>query len=157
MTGDVEPELVAFVFREARYADESRYDEWESLWHDRDALYWVPMHEGADPAREVSYIYDNRPRIAKLYGGSLDDNAIRATLTYGKPHEQAVAIAVLGEARDASALAILAPQLAHAYPLVRYYAAHALQLITGDRIDLDLGRPYAELTQAAAAWLDARR
>ena len=63
--GDVEPELVAFVFREARYADESRYDEWESLWHERDALYWVPMHEGADPEREVSYIYDNRPRIAK--------------------------------------------------------------------------------------------
>lgn len=63
--GDVEPALVAFVFREARYADESRYDEWESLWHERDALYWVPMHEGTDPEREVSYIYDNRPRIAK--------------------------------------------------------------------------------------------
>jgi 3-phenylpropionate/cinnamic acid dioxygenase small subunit len=63
--GDVEPRLVAFVFREARYADESHYDEWEALWHESDALYWVPMHEGADPEREVSYIYDNRPRIAK--------------------------------------------------------------------------------------------
>jgi len=100
--------------------------------------------------------YD-KATIGKLYGGSLDANAIRATLTYGKPHEQAVAIAVLGEARDRTALPVLAPQLAHAYPLVRYYAAHALQLITGERVDLDLGRPHAELKQAAAAWLDARR
>jgi 3-phenylpropionate/cinnamic acid dioxygenase small subunit len=63
--GDVDARVVALVFREARCADESRYDEWESLWHDHDALYWVPMHEDTDPEREVSYIYDNRPRIAK--------------------------------------------------------------------------------------------
>ena len=61
----VDTGYVDFVFREARLADESRYDEWESLWHERDAMYWVPMHEGADPETEVSYIYDNRPRIAK--------------------------------------------------------------------------------------------
>lgn len=52
-----------FLFREARLQDEHRYDEWEALWDD-DALYWVPMREGADPTREVSYIYDNRARIA---------------------------------------------------------------------------------------------
>ncbi|HEY6870842.1 MAG TPA: aromatic-ring-hydroxylating dioxygenase subunit beta [Novosphingobium sp.] len=52
-----------FLFHEARLQDEHRYDEWEALWDD-DALYWVPMREGADPAREVSYIYDNRARIA---------------------------------------------------------------------------------------------
>ena len=63
--GDVEPELVAFVFREARYADESRYDEWESLWHERDALYWVPVAgEGGDPQRQMSVICDNRRRIS---------------------------------------------------------------------------------------------
>lgn len=61
----VDTALVDFIVREARLADESRYDEWEALWHEGDALYWVPMHEGADPEREVSYIYDNRPRIAK--------------------------------------------------------------------------------------------
>jgi 3-phenylpropionate/cinnamic acid dioxygenase small subunit len=61
----VDAAVVAFVFREARLADESRYDEWEALWHDRDALYWVPMHEDTDPETEISYIYDNRPRIAK--------------------------------------------------------------------------------------------
>ena len=39
-----------------------------------EALYWVPMHEGTDPEREVSYIYDNRrrikSRIAQLNSGS---------------------------------------------------------------------------------------
>jgi 3-phenylpropionate/cinnamic acid dioxygenase small subunit len=62
---DVDSALVDFIVREARLADESRYDEWASLWHERDALYWVPMHEDADPETEVSYIYDNQPRIAK--------------------------------------------------------------------------------------------
>lgn len=52
-----------FLFHEARLQDEHRYDEWEALWDD-DALYWVPMREDADPEREVSYIYDNRQRIA---------------------------------------------------------------------------------------------
>jgi 3-phenylpropionate/cinnamic acid dioxygenase small subunit len=60
----VDPAHAAFIFREARLADEARYAEWESLWHST-ALYWVPMREGADPENEVSYIYDNRPRIAK--------------------------------------------------------------------------------------------
>lgn len=56
--------LAEFVFLEARLADEARYTEWDALWHD-DALYWVPMRQGADPETEVSYIYDNRPRIKK--------------------------------------------------------------------------------------------
>jgi 3-phenylpropionate/cinnamic acid dioxygenase small subunit len=59
----VEPELAAFVFLEARLADEARYDEWEALWAD-DARYWVPLTEGADPDKQVSYIYDNRRRLA---------------------------------------------------------------------------------------------
>jgi 3-phenylpropionate/cinnamic acid dioxygenase small subunit len=54
----------AFLYLECRLADEARYAEWEDLWDD-EALYWVPMHEDADPEREVSYIYDNRPRIVK--------------------------------------------------------------------------------------------
>jgi len=56
-------EIEAFVFREARLADESLYDEWEALWVP-DALYWVPRRPDLDPAREVSHIYDNRQRIA---------------------------------------------------------------------------------------------
>jgi 3-phenylpropionate/cinnamic acid dioxygenase small subunit len=58
----VDPALVSFIYTEARLADEARYSEWEALWDD-DAMYWVPMHPGADPATTVSYIYDNRTRI----------------------------------------------------------------------------------------------
>ena len=53
-----------FLYREARLQDEHCYDEWEALWVDEDAIYWVPMREDADPHTEVSYIYDNRQRLA---------------------------------------------------------------------------------------------
>jgi 3-phenylpropionate/cinnamic acid dioxygenase small subunit len=63
----VEPDRSAierFVYREARLQDEHRYDEWESLWAD-DGVYWVPANEDdLDPATQVSYIYDNRTRLA---------------------------------------------------------------------------------------------
>ena len=61
-TAVVDPEIAAFVYLEARLADEARYSDWEALWDD-DALYWAPMHPEDDPARKVSYIYDNRRRI----------------------------------------------------------------------------------------------
>ena len=52
-----------FLFREARLADEHRYEEWEDLWTD-DAIYWVPANgENTDPELEMSIIYDNRSRI----------------------------------------------------------------------------------------------
>jgi 3-phenylpropionate/cinnamic acid dioxygenase small subunit len=59
----IDPALVGFVYLEARLADEARYTEWEALWDD-DARYWVPRHPDADPDQEVSYIYDNRRRLA---------------------------------------------------------------------------------------------
>ena len=38
-----------FLYREARFADESDYDSWEALWTD-DALYWVPAgNDSGDP------------------------------------------------------------------------------------------------------------
>lgn len=57
-------EVEQFLYREARFADESDYDAWEKLWTD-DAVYWVPA-DGADidPVTHVSVIYDNRSRIA---------------------------------------------------------------------------------------------
>jgi len=56
-------EVEAFLFREARLADEKDYDGWEALWTD-DALYWVPADDpDADPRDTVSVIYDNRRRI----------------------------------------------------------------------------------------------
>jgi len=57
-------EIEAFLYLEARLADESRYAEWEALVTD-DMHYWVP--KGAadyDPATRLSYINDNRTRLA---------------------------------------------------------------------------------------------
>ena len=53
-----------FLYREARLADEHRYDAWESLWTD-DGLYWVPAGgDDIDPMRQMSIIHDNRNRIS---------------------------------------------------------------------------------------------
>jgi predicted CXXCH cytochrome family protein len=98
--------------------------------------------------------YD-RAALRALYGDDLSVNALRATLERGKPHEQAVAIAVLGEARDRSAIPALAAQLSHDYPLVRYYAQRALETITGAPVAIDVGAPAAEVRRAADAWLTA--
>lgn len=57
-------EVEQFLFREARFADESDYDSWEALWTD-DALYWVPAgNDGPDPLQTMSVVYDNRNRIS---------------------------------------------------------------------------------------------
>jgi 3-phenylpropionate/cinnamic acid dioxygenase small subunit len=58
----VDRSVEAFLYLEARLADEARYSEWESLWDD-DGLYWVPMSPDADPNTDLSYVYDNRRRI----------------------------------------------------------------------------------------------
>lgn len=59
-----EKALTRFIYREARFADESKYDDWEALWDD-DAVYWVPRGAGEfDPAKHVSHLYDHRQRIA---------------------------------------------------------------------------------------------
>lgn len=57
-------EIEAFLYLEARLADESRYADWEALVTD-DMHYWVP--KGAadyDPGERISYINDNRARLA---------------------------------------------------------------------------------------------
>ncbi|MBO4239383.1 aromatic-ring-hydroxylating dioxygenase subunit beta [Pseudonocardia alni] len=53
-----------FLYREARYADEHRYEDWEALWTP-DALYWVPANDDdADRMTQMSIVHDNRNRIA---------------------------------------------------------------------------------------------
>jgi predicted CXXCH cytochrome family protein len=96
--------------------------------------------------------YD-RDALHALYGPDLGVNTIRATLQRGKPHEQAAAIITLGEAKDRTALAALVPQLAHEYPLVRYFTRRALETITGGTVDVDVGASAADVRQAADAWL----
>ena len=66
MISDAEEKaVVAFLYKEARLADEARYAEWEALWTD-DAIYWVPatLDPHVDPNKQISHIYDNRNRIA---------------------------------------------------------------------------------------------
>ena len=56
-------DLEAFLFREARLADENRYDEWFALWTE-DVRYWVPVNiDDYDPDEHVSIIYDDRERL----------------------------------------------------------------------------------------------
>ena len=64
VTAEEAREIEAFVHREARLADESRYGEWEALVTD-DVHYWVPAGPAdGDPADQVSYVNDNRARLA---------------------------------------------------------------------------------------------
>ena len=64
MTADERQAVTGFLHKEARLADESRYDEWLALWTD-DAVYWVPAttDPSADPEKHLSHIYDNRGRL----------------------------------------------------------------------------------------------
>ncbi|HEV7555545.1 MAG TPA: hypothetical protein VGO00_08835, partial [Kofleriaceae bacterium] len=98
--------------------------------------------------------YD-RAALRALYGDDLSVNALYATIARGKPHEQATAIAVLGDAKDTHAIAPIAGQLAHDYPLVRYFAVRALETITGKPVSIDVGQPAAAVRTAAERWLTA--
>jgi hypothetical protein len=90
-----------------------------------------------------------RQRLEELYG-SLDANAMRATLERGKPHERAVAIATLGEARDKSAVPLVARELLNEYPLVREWAKRALESMLGS-CDVDLAADDAAIARQAAS------
>lgn len=64
-----------FIVLEARLMDESRYEEWLSLWTDT-GVYWVPCNaDDIDPTRQVSIIYDDRirlgQRVDRLKSGSV--------------------------------------------------------------------------------------
>ena len=95
--------------------------------------------------------YD-REALRKLYG-SLDANVLLATAERGKPHEQAVAFYVLGQARSKAAISLLASQLTHPYPLVRGYAKRALDSVVGGPIPIDIDAEDAEIEAKAKAWL----
>ncbi len=57
-------EIEAFLFREARLADEGDYAAWEALVTD-DMHYWVPFGPADyEPGARMSYINDNRTRLA---------------------------------------------------------------------------------------------
>jgi 3-phenylpropionate/cinnamic acid dioxygenase small subunit len=60
-----------FLYQEAQFADEHRFDEWSALWDDDDdIIYWVPCdQDDADPRRHVSIAYEDR--------GALEERLIR--------------------------------------------------------------------------------
>lgn len=93
-------------------------------------------------------------RVARLYEGDLDGPVMQRTLDIGKPHEQAVAIGVLGDRGSSADACSVAAQLAHPYPLVRYFAKHALEQIVRSPVEADPGASREELTRLARRWCE---
>lgn len=106
-----------------------------------------------DMERMYGKSYD-RAQLQRLYG-DLEANVLTATLQRGKAHEQVVAIALLGRDRRRDAVPLLQQQLAHPYPLLRYYVQKALEQILGAPApaDFDLHQDNAKILAAAASWL----
>jgi hypothetical protein len=100
-----------------------------------------------DMERLWSKKYD-RDTLRALYG-SLDENVLVATAARGKPHEQAVALRLMGEARRKDGAALAFAALSHPYPLVRGYARDALVQISGTPCAIDLYESAERVRDAA--------
>ena len=98
--------------------------------------------------------YD-RDALRRLYGGDLRVNALEATLRYGKPHEQGTAVAIAGRDRRRDLLPLVTEQLANEYPLVRYFARHAIERITDTPLPIDMNATGADVLKSAQAYLSA--
>lgn len=85
-----------------------------------------------------------RETLRALYG-SLDANVLLATAERGKPHEQAVALYLLGRAARKDAIPLALGALAHPFPLVREYARDALASILGRPCPVDVYQPAARV------------
>ena len=78
MSSERRAAVEAFLYREARLMDESRYEQWLELFT-ADALYWIPSnHDDIDPQKHVSIVYAQRPQL----------EAQIARLTSGNAHTQ---------------------------------------------------------------------
>jgi predicted CXXCH cytochrome family protein len=99
--------------------------------------------------------YD-RNALRQLYGQDLRVNALEATLRYGKPHEQGTAVAVAGRERRRDLLPLVSEQLANEYPLVRYFARHAIEQITQAALPIDMNRPGADVLKSAQNYLNRK-
>ena len=99
--------------------------------------------------------YD-RNALRRLYGQDLRVNALEATLRYGKPHEQGTAVAVAGRERRRDLLPLVSQQLANDYPLVRYFARHAIEQITQAALPIDMNRAGADVLESAQNYLNRK-
>jgi len=106
-------------------------------------------------AGDMERLWGKRIDRAVLDGvyGALDANVIDATLEHGKAHEKAVALALLGEKRVARAAPAIARELVGPYPLVRFYAEHALERISGEPSPLDMYATDDEIRAAGEKWM----
>jgi predicted CXXCH cytochrome family protein len=98
--------------------------------------------------------YD-RDALRKLYGRDLTVNALEMTLKIGKPHERGTAVAVAGRDRRRDLLPLVVSVLDDDYPLVRYFARHAVEQITGAPLPIDMNAPGAEVLKSAQIYLAA--
>ena len=96
--------------------------------------------------------YD-RDALRRLYGQDLRVNALEATLRYGKPHEQGTAVAIAGRDRRQDLRNLVMQQLANDYPLLRYFARHALEQLTLAPWPLDMNSSGPELLDSARTYL----
>ena len=90
--------------------------------------------------------YD-RQVLQALYG-DLQRSPLQSTLARGKPHEQAVAIISLREQKVREALPLVAQQIAHPLPLVRYQARKAINAFVGRDCAIDLDRTLRDIIAA---------
>ncbi len=96
--------------------------------------------------------YD-RDALRKLYGQDLTVNAVEATLRYGKPHEEGTAVALAGRDHRRGLLPLVVAQLGNEYPLVRYFARHAVEQISGAPLPVDLNAPGVDAVRSAQSYL----
>ena len=105
-------EVEAFVHREARLADESRYAEWEALVTD-DMHYWVPNGRADyDPATRLSYVNDNRARLATRIR-QLETGLRHAQTPVSPMVRQVTNIEIVEASDDGLALVVSAAQVVH--------------------------------------------
>ncbi len=94
-------------------------------------------------------------RLRALYP-DWNQNALLATLELGKPHEQAVAITLLGQAKVRPAAPLLAQRMVHPYPILRGYAERALVSILGSSSPIDLNQDDAHIEASVRAWIQSQ-
>jgi predicted CXXCH cytochrome family protein len=93
-------------------------------------------------------------KVASLYAGNLEQNAILATLANGKPHEKAPALFIAGQTKMLAAAGYAAQEMTGPYPIVRGYAERALESIYGEVSPVDpLAEDDPKIAAATRDWL----
>ena len=64
---DLRPGVEQALYHEARLLDDRHYRAWLQRFTD-DCVYWVPLDPATDPRKEVSYLLDDRRRMADRIG-----------------------------------------------------------------------------------------